>query len=258
MVLSMARKKRPIQQQPVVPQVDQDLVDLTLRDIRKRLQGAGKKAQADQLRQAYGNDLLCYGVKLLEVHNIGMDFIRRLRSPGYSLSVAVAEELYMSGNLEEGLIGAQIMGAMARHISGSDFDRFEIWAGSLSNPQSAEALAAQCLSRAMAGKPSIALKLVEWAKSEVPWRRVAAVSAFSPLVRDGRFMTDALAVAEELMTDESGDVQKAVGNMLMEMTRLKSDRVVEFLGPWSGRAQRSIVQIAATKLMGADRKAVLG
>ena len=254
----MARKKRPVQQVPVVPHVDQDSVDRTIRDIRKRLQGAGRKDQADLLRSAYGNDLLCYGVKLLDVHNIGMDFVRRLRSPGYSLSVAIAEELYMSRNLEEGLIGAQLMGAMARHISGSDFDRFEIWAGSLSNPQSAEALAVQCLSRAMAGKPSIALKLVEWAKSDVPWYRVAAVSAFSPLVRDGRFMTDALTVAEELMTDESEDVQKAVGNMLMEMTRLKSDRVVEFLGSWTGRAQRSIVQVAATKLMGADRRAVLG
>jgi 3-methyladenine DNA glycosylase AlkD len=147
---------------------------------------------------------------------------------------------------------------MARHISGGDFDRFEVWGGFLSNPQSADALGLQCISRAMAGRPSIALKLVEWAKSDVPWCRIAAVSSFSPLVREGRFMTDALMVAEELMTDENEDVQKAVGTMLMEMTRLKSERVVEFLEPWKGNAQRSIVQAAATKLMGSDREAVLG
>ncbi len=256
--MHMARKRRPAEQAPPAPQVDREVVDRTVSDIRKRLQGAGRKDQADKLKRAYGDDLPCYGVTLVDVHNIGMEFVRRLRSPGFPLSVAIAEELYKSRNLEEGLIGAQLVGAMARHIGGSDFDRFEVWGGWLSNPLSADALAVQCISRAMAGRPSIAGKLVGWAKSDVPWRRVAAVSSFSPLVREGRFMTDALTVAEELMTDEHEDVQKAVGTMLMEMTRLKSPRVVEFLGPWTGKAQRSIVQVAATKLMGADREAVLG
>jgi len=250
----MAKKR---QQAPPAPVVDREVVDRTVRDIRKRLQGAGRKELTDQLRQAYGKDLPCYGIKLVDVHNIGMDFVRRLRSPGFPVTVAIAEDLYKSRNLEEGLIGAQLCGALARHIGGSDFDRFEQWGDYLSNPQSADALGVQCISRAMAGRPSIALKLVEWAKSDDPWKRVAAVSAFSPLVREGRFMTDALSVAEELMTDENEDVQKAVGNMLMEMTRLKSERVVEFLGPWKGKAQRSIVQAAATKLTGADRESVL-
>ena len=254
----MARRRRPAQQAAPVPQVDRELVANTVSDVRKRLQGAGRKEQAEQLRRAYGDDLPCYGVKPVEVHNIGLDLVRRLRSPGYAATVAIAEELYKSRNLEEGLVGAQIMGAMARHIGGADFDRFEAWANWLSSPQSADALGVQCISRAMAGRPSIALKLVEWAKSDVPWRRIAAVSSFSPLVREGRFMTDALTVAEELMTDESEEVQKAVGTMLMEMTRLKSPRVVEFLEPWKGKAQRSIVQAAATKLTGADRQAVLG
>lgn len=252
----MARKKRPLS--PAAPPVDREVVERTVNDIRKRLQGAGRTELIDQLKKAYGEDLSCHGVKPIDVHNIGMDFVRRLRSSGYAVSVAIAEDLYTSRNLEEGLIGAQLVGAMARHISGGDFDQFEVWGGFLSNPQSADALGLQCISRAMAGKPSIALKLVEWAKSDVPWCRVAAVSSFSPLVREGRFMTDALMVAEELMTDENEDVQKAVGTMLMEMTRLKSGRVVEFLEPWKGKAQRSIVQAAATKLMGSDREAVLG
>lgn len=254
----MARKKRPSHQAPSAPPVDRELVDQTVSDIRKRLQGAGRKDLADQLKKAYGDDLPCYGIKLIDLHNIGMDFVRRLRSPGFPVSIAIAEDLYKSRNLEEGLVGAQLVGAMARHIGSGDFDRFEVWAGYLSNPQSADALGLQCISRAMAARPSIALKLVEWAKSDVPWRRVAAISSFSPLVREGRFMTDALTVAEELMTDENEDVQKAVGTMLMEMTRLKSERVVEFLGPWKGKAQRAIVQAAATKLMGPDREAVLG
>ena len=135
----MARKKRPAQQAPSAPQVDQELVDRTVSDIRRRLQGAGRRELAAQHKKAYGDDLPCYGVTLVDVHNIGMEFVRRLRSPGYGATVAIAEEMYKSRNLEEGLIGAQLMGAMARHIGGADFDRFEVWGGWLSNPQSADA-----------------------------------------------------------------------------------------------------------------------
>jgi len=210
------------------------------------------------LKRAYGDDVSCYGIKPVDLHNLGMDYVRRLRSPGYAASVAVAEELFSTGNLEEGLIGAQLVGANARHISGSDFERFELWAAKLTNPQTADALGTQCISRAMAGKPSIALRLLEWAKSGPAPKRIAAVSSFSPLVREGRFMTDALTVAEPLMTDEGEDVQWAVGTMLMEMTRLQAPRVVEFLGPWNGKGPKIIMQLAATKLMGEDRAAVLG
>jgi hypothetical protein len=110
----------------------------------------------------------------------------------------------------------------------------------------------------MSGKPSIALRLLEWAKSGALPQKIAAVSSFSPLVREGRFMTDALMVAEPLMTNASEDVQQAVGTMLMEMTRLQSPRVVEFLGPWKGKGPNIIMQLAATKLAGQDRTAVLG
>lgn len=243
---------------PTPLDVDQQAVDAIVEEIRIRLTRAGRKNQADQLRRAYGNDIPCHGIKLADLHNLGMDYVRRLRSPGYSASVAVADKLFATGNLEEGLVGAQLVGANARHIGGSDFARFELWAAKLTNPQTADALGTQCISRAMAGKPSIALRLLEWAKSGPEPKRIAAVSSFSPLVREGRFMTDALMVAEPLMTDEGESVQNAVGIMLMEMTRLQAPRVVEFLGPWKGKGPKIIMQLAATKLTGEDRAAVLG
>lgn len=254
------RRRRPggAPQPPPTPQVDREAVNSIITEVRNRLNKAGRKDLADALRTSYGEELDCHGIRPADVHNIGMDYVRRLRSPGYPLTLAVADELCMSGNLEEGLIGAQLIGAMARHVAGGDFERFERWGAKLSNGQTAEAIASACISRAMAAKPSIALRLLEWAKSESRWKRIAAVMAFSPLVRDGRFMTDALIVAEPLMSDDDELVQVAVGTMLMEMTRLKADRVVEFLGPQKDSAPQSILQIAATKLTGPDRAAVLG
>ena len=253
------RRRRPQQPSGPVPlDVDEEAVSAIVDEIRARLTKAGRKDQAYQLKETYGEDVPCYGIKLADLHNIGMDYVRRLRSPGYSASVAVSDDLFSTGNLEEGLIGAQLVGSNPRNIGAADFERFNLWAGKLTNPQTADALGTQCISRAMAGKPSIALRLLEWAKSGPLPKRVAAVSAFSPLVREGRFMTDALSVAEPLMTDDSEHVQQAVGKMLMEMTRLQTPRVVEFLGPWKGKGPKTIMQLAATKLSGDDRTAVLG
>jgi len=238
--------------------VDQPKVEAIANEIRERLKRAGRKEIADQLRKAYGEELPCYGVRAADVHNIGMDYVRRLRSVGYPTSVAVADDLFRSGAVEEELIGAQLVGALARFIAGGDFERFDQWAVKLNTPQTAEALGIQCISRAMSGKPSIALRLLEWAKGDNVWKRIAAVTSFSPLVREGRFMTDALTVAEPLMTDSNPDVQQAVGTMLMEMTRLQAPRVVEFLGPWKGKGPETVMRLAATKLMGPDREAVLG
>jgi 3-methyladenine DNA glycosylase AlkD len=241
-----------------MPEIDREAVTSIVSEVRARLNKAGRQPLADEIRKTYGADVDCHGIKAADVHNIGMDYVRRLRSPGYPLTLAVADELCMSGNLEEGVIGAQLIGAMARHVAGGDFERFERWGAKLSNGLTAEAIAFSCISKAMSAKPSIAMRLLEWTKSESRWKRIAAVTAFSPLVRDGRFMTDALTVAEPLMSDGDELVQIAVGTMLMEMTRLKADRVVEFLGPLKDSAPQSILQLAATKLTGPDRAAVLG
>ena len=155
-------------------------------------------------------------------------------------------------------MGAQIVGALARLITGDDFQRIEPWGDTLTAPQTADALGSNCLSPALAAKPSLVKTMREWARSSNPSKRRAAVSAFGPLVREGRFMTDALEVAEVVMRDDSEEVQRGVGTMLMEATRLKADRVVEFLVEWKEESPRLILQTAATKLQPGQRSEVLG
>ena len=249
------RRNRPA---PPPPPIDQDLVDRNVEDLRRRLGRAARSEVAAQLKASLGSDVPCYGVKAPETHSIGLETVRRVRSAGFPLTMAISEALFKSAKLEESLIGAQLVGALARHVGGGDFDRFESWAGTLNNAQTTDALATQCISRAMAAKPSVAMRLLEWGKSDNPWRRRAAVMSFAPLVREGRFMTDALSMADVLMTDPHEEVQRGVGMMLLDASRLQSPRVVEFLVPWKDRASRLILQTAATKLSREDRALILG
>lgn len=239
------------------PPPDPALVEGSANDIRRHLRQAGRKDASDRIRKEAGRDVPCYGVPPAEVYRIGLDLVRRLRAPGLPATLAIADNLFRTGNVEEGLVGAQIVGALARLITGDDFQRIEPWGDTLTAPQTADALGASCLSPSLAAKPSLVKTMREWARSSNPSKRRAAVSAFGPLVREGRFMTDALEVAEVVMRDESEEVQRGVGTMLMEATRLRADRVVEFLMEWKDRSPRLILQTATTKLQPAERGRVL-
>ena len=161
------------------------------------------------------------------------------------------------GNIEEGVIAKIILSSQARLIGGDDFVLFEVWVKHLTNSLNTDALSSHIVSRSLAGKPSLVKNLTIWAKDQSKWLRRAASMSFVPLVREGRFVTDALSVSDVLIEDSDYFVQQGVGNLLMEMTRLNSDRVVEFLLERKDRANPLVLRIASTKLKPEQRTQIL-
>jgi 3-methyladenine DNA glycosylase AlkD len=82
--------------------------------------------------------------------------------------------------------------------------------------------------------------------------------AFTPMAREGRFLTDAFSVAELLMNDPDPQVQAGVGTLLLEAARMQPERVVEFLKPLKDKAPASIVRTATSKMQPGHRSAILG
>ena len=254
----MAKRSNRRPAPPESPPIDAAFVKSGVEDARRRLRQAGRKDAAERIRKEAGRDVPCYGVPPADVHRIGLDLVRKLRSPGLPPTLAIADDLFRSGNVEEGLVGAQIVGALARLITGGDFERIAPWGDALTAPQTADALGASCLSPSLAAKPSLVKTMREWARSENPSKRRAAIAAFGPLVREGRFITDALETAEILMEDASEEAQRGVGAMLMEASRLNGDRVADFLAEWKDRSPRLLLETAASRLQPAQRERALG
>ena len=247
------------QQRPAPPPPpDPAMVESAVTEVRRRLGQAGRKDAAERMRRAAGRDIPCYGVSATDQHEIGLNLVRKLRSVGLPATLAIADQLFRTGNVEEGLVGAQIVGALARLITGGDFERIEPWGDTLTSPQTADALGASCLSPALAAKPSLVRTMREWARASNPAKRRAAIAAFGPLVREGRFLTDAMEVAEIVMQDDNEDVQQSIGAMLVEATRLQAPRVVEFLEAWKDRSPRLILEVGSTKLQPPQRQSILG
>ena len=229
-----------------------------VREAREKLRSAASQRTAEEQRRYFQGPIDSYGVRAQEVQRIGADLVRQVRSGGLALALEVAEPLWESGVLEEGMLADQQVSAFARHIGGSEFDRFDRWVEPLTNWANTDSLASHLIARALAGRPSMAGRLLEWTRSPSRWRRRAAVVSFVPLAREGRFLTDALAVAERLMTDQDEMVQQGIGWLLREASRLQAERVVEFLQPWKEKASRLLLRAAAEKMSPAHRTAVLG
>ena len=235
-----------------------EVVEKLVEEARRKLRAAATTAAAVRLRQTYGEQVPCLGVDPAQVHDIGLESVRQMRTGGLALAMAVADPLWRSGILEEGLVAAQVVGAMGRHIGGGDFDRLEAWAKTLTNSATADAFGMSLVAKALAAKPSLVNRLQEWAKSPSPPMRRAAVTSFIPLVREGRFLTDAFMVLGQVMEDPDPQVQDGAGLMLMEASRLQAGRVVDFLRQWKGRSPRPLLARAAQKLAPPERAEVLG
>lgn len=251
------RKPRytPLTPAPVTP--SPDLVEQYISDIRKKLRASASEKQISQWKRLFGDSIPCHGVDPIRTHHIGLEMVRRTRSGGIELAFALGESLWNSSKLEERSIAAQLVGAMGRHISGSDFDRFAVWASSLTNHANADSLAMNLISRSLGNKPSLVNKLKQWAEHPNQDIRRSAVMSFVPLVRQGRFFSDAFSVLECVMEDSSPQVQEAVGTVLMESARMNKDRVMEFIRPWIGKSPRTIMSKAAEKLTDAQRDEIL-
>ena len=192
---------------------------------------AAKPAVADAHARSYGPDAPVYGLTVADANRLGQDAMRRVRGAGLPLALAIAEPLFTSGNLEEGVAAAVIVGAQARNLGAEHFERFDAWANALTNEVNADGLSALA-SRCLSGRPSLVNTLKEWAASDNRFRRRAALTAFIPLVREGRFLSDALGVADLLLADGGRDGAERAGHL------------AHGSGPFATRTRRCIPQRA--------------
>ena len=245
------------QKEKTSPAATEQFSEKCVTEIRRKLHNASQKNTADQIRKSVNEDIDCYGVTTTDTHKIGLDAVRKLRAEGLSQTIHIADALFQSLKYEEALIGGQLVGALARLISASDFENISPWVDLINSPRTADSFAINCISPCLAAKPSLVKTMREWARSDNASKRRSSISSFNPLVREGRFLTDALEVAAILMKDNNADVQRGVGTMLLEATRLQAGRVIEFLEEWKGYSSPNIFQIATSKLRPDQRSKLL-
>jgi 3-methyladenine DNA glycosylase AlkD len=163
-------------------------------------------------------------------------------------AIEVAGELIESGFLDEAQVGIRLLRRMAHHLTPDNFEVLDGWVSHLTNWANTDGLGTWLVSVVVMKDPGLVERLLEWTGSESRWRRRAAAVSLVPIARRGEMLEEVFRVADRLMTDGDDMVQKGVGWLLKETSKLHPNEVRSYLLKWREEAPAIIFRYASEKL----------
>lgn len=190
-------------------------INQVIDDIRAELRARGTEEIRRTTRRFFKEDIRTHGLKSPEVNRIARDAYRGLKGRPKQVVLALCEELWRSGYIEECGVACEWAFAIRRQFAPEDFAVFERWVALyVNNWASCDTLCNHTVGAFLDAFPEFLPELSRWAVSPNRWmRRAAAVSLIVP-AREGRFLETVFQVADILLTDPDDMARKGYGWML--------------------------------------------
>jgi len=187
-------------------------------------------ATRENASRFFKESVRCRGVKTATVHAVAREHWHEVEPLGRARILALCEDLYRTGYLEDGFVAADWAARLAPAFEPGDIAVLGAWVERyVDNWAACDTLCNHAVGDLVARFPETVDVLKEWAGSENRWmRRAAAVSLVVPAKR-GDFLEDALAIADLLLLDADDMVRKGYGWLLKEASRRHRDEVYEFV-----------------------------
>ena len=183
------------------------------------------KAQADPqiqktTRRFFKEEILCYGLKTATVMAIAKKYWKGIQHRDKQEIFALCEELYRSGYIEESFVVSNWTHALSGRFEREDLAVFRGWIDTyITNWASCDGFCNHAMGAFIEQYPEYIAELKRWTQSENRWmRRAAAVSLIVP-AKHGKFLPEAIEIANLLLTDPDDMVQKGYGWLLKEAGR---------------------------------------
>jgi len=204
--------------EPVIAHIRQELETLADPEIQR-----GSK-------RFFKEDITCYGVKTPIVTSIAKKYWKTIRMRDKQEIFALCEELYRSGYIEESFIVSNWAHALSGQYEREDLAVFRHWIGTyITNWASCDGFCNHAMGDFIEQYPEYVDELKHWTQSENRWmRRAAAVSLIVP-AKHGKFLDEAIGIADLLLTDGDDLVQKGYGWLLKEESRMHTDEVFSYV-----------------------------
>jgi len=230
-------------------------MDPVIKHIRQELE-----AQADpEIRKTsarfFKEEITCYGIKTATVVGIAKKYWREIKDRDKQEIFAFCEELYRSGYLEESFIVSNWAYALSGRYEGGDLAVFRRWIDTyITNWASCDSFCNHAMGDFMEQYPEFIEELKRWTLSQNRWmRRAAAVSLIVP-AKHGKFLPEAIEIADLLLRDGDDMVQKGYGWLLKEVSRKHMDAVYSYVMKNKRGMPRTALRYAI-ELMPQDLKA---
>jgi 3-methyladenine DNA glycosylase AlkD len=229
-------------------------MDSVITKIREELQGhADPEVQKTSLR-FFKEKITCYGMKTPAVMAIAKKYWREVKNRPKREIFDLCEELYRSGYLEESFIVSNWAYALSGQYEPEDLTVFRHWIDTyITNWASCDGFCNHTMGDFIEQFPEYVDELNTWTRSDNRWmRRAAAVSLIVP-AKHGKFLDEAIGIADLLLEDQDDMVQKGYGWLLKEASRNHQKPVFDYVMKNKKKMPRTALRYAI-ELMPKDLK----
>lgn len=190
-----------------------------------------------------------YGVKAAAVATISKKYFDELKGKNKEAIFSLCEALLRSDYEEEAWIAFDWSERLHKQFLPPDFDRFESWIEDyVNNWAKCDTLCNHTVGTFIEMYPHFLHELKKWARSKNRWlRRAAAISLILP-ARKGKFLNDVFAIADILLKDEDGLVQKGYGWLLKEASKTHRYEVFDYIVKQKRQMPRTALRCAIEKM----------
>jgi 3-methyladenine DNA glycosylase AlkD len=205
-------------------------MDPVIAKIRKELHDNADPSVRKTSQRFFKEEISCYGIKTATVTAIARRYWKEVKSKNKQEIFALCEELYRSGYMEEAFIVSSWVPNLADRYEPSDITVFRHWIDTyITNWAACDGFCNHAVGDFIQKYPEFTRELIRWTQSGNRWmRRAAAVSLIVP-AKHGKFLDDAIKIADLLLTDEDDMVQKGYGWLLKEASRKHQKAVFDYV-----------------------------
>ncbi|MCX6549461.1 MAG: DNA alkylation repair protein [Acidobacteria bacterium] len=228
-----------------------------VRRICRYLKAHGSAEHAAGVQWFFKEEVRSHGWYTAELRRYGRGLHGELsRDPG--LLFDVAEQLFGRTFIEEKILGVVMLQPSVRRFEQAEFDRLERWLDGVTSWADHDALAMYLLGPLMVREPRRVRRVFLWARARSRWHRRAAAVAPISGVRAGLFTAEATRLTRTLLADPDDMVQKGLGWLLREWSKVRAEETVPLLLQVRGQAPRLVLRTACETLAPAVRARILG
>jgi len=205
-------------------------MDPVIATIRKELTGNADPAIQATAKRFFKEEIVCYGIKTATVVAIAKKYWKEVKYRDKQEIFVLCEELYRSGMMEEAFVVSTWAPLLKDRYEPDDLAVFRRWIDTfITNWAACDGFCNHAVGDYIEKFPGSIEELKRWTQSENRWmRRAAAVSLIVP-AKHGKFLSDAIGIADLLLTDEEDMVQKGYGWLLKEASRKHERDVFEYV-----------------------------
>ncbi len=205
-------------------------MDPVIAQLRKELQNNADPAFQKTSKRFFKEEIRCYGIRTAMVVAIAKKYWKEVKSQDKQEIFVLCEELYRSGIMEEAFVVSTWAPLLKDRYEPDDLAVFRRWIDRyITNWATCDGFCNHAVGDFIEKFPDTVDELKRWTQSENRWmRRAAAVSLIVP-AKHGKFLNDAIAIADLLLTDSDDMVQKGYGWLLKEASRKHTDEVFSYV-----------------------------